>query len=114
MRGKTEKRTEWRGQNESQIGEEKCQACWCCLDQQRAYRMAKASAEKLEHTGPAEKGKSGLSATEKAAGKYARAAFAKRKRNRAVSPEYQIMREERVKVGESRNLARDRGISAGA
>ena len=31
--------------------EEKWQTCWCCRDQQRAYRMAQASAEKLEHTG---------------------------------------------------------------
>ena len=35
--------------------EEKRQACWCCRDQQRACRMAQASAEKLEQTGPAEK-----------------------------------------------------------
>ena len=38
------------------------------------------------------KGKSGLSATEKAVGKNAGAALAKRKSNRAVCPEYQIMR----------------------
>ena len=38
------------------------------------------------------KGKSGLSATQRAVGKYARAALAKRKRNRALSPEYQIIR----------------------
>ena len=51
-----EKRTGWRGQNESQIiAEEKWQTCWCCRYQQRACRMAQASAEKLEHTGPAEK-----------------------------------------------------------
>ena len=37
------------------------------------------------------KGKSGLSATERAVGKNAGAACAKRKRNRAVSPEYQVM-----------------------
>ena len=37
--------------------EEKWQTCWCCRDQQRACRMAQASAEKLEHTGPAEKEK---------------------------------------------------------
>ena len=55
--------------------------------------MAQASAEKLEHTGPAEK--SSLSATERAVGKYARAAFAKRKTNGAVCPAYQIMRESR-------------------
>ena len=35
--------------------EEKWQTCWCCRDQQRASKMAQASAEKLEHTGPAEK-----------------------------------------------------------
>ena len=51
-------RTEWRGQKESQIGgEEKWQTCWCCRDQKRVCKMAQASAEKLEHTGPAEKKK---------------------------------------------------------
>ena len=35
--------------------EEKWQTCWCSQDQQRACRMAQASAEKLEQTGPAEK-----------------------------------------------------------
>ena len=51
-----EKKTKWRGQSENQIeGEEKWKACWCCRDQQRACRMAQASAEKIEHTGPAEK-----------------------------------------------------------
>ena len=51
-----EKRTEWRGQNENQIGvEEEWQTSRCCRDQQRACRMAQASAKKLEHTGPAEK-----------------------------------------------------------
>ena len=35
--------------------EEKWQTCWCCRDQQRACRMAQASAEKLEHTEPVEK-----------------------------------------------------------
>ena len=69
--------------------------------------MAQASAEKLEHIGSAEK-ESGLSATERAVGKNA-AAFAKRKRNRAVCSEYQVMRGERVKVGESLTLARERG-----
>ena len=55
-----EERTGWRGQNESQIGEEKWQTCWCCPDQQRACRIAQASAEKLEHTGPAEKERAAL------------------------------------------------------
>ena len=35
-------------------GKEKWHTCSCCRDQQRACRMAQASAEKLEHTGPAE------------------------------------------------------------
>ena len=35
--------------------QQKWQTYWCCRDQQRACRMAQASAEKLEHTGPAEK-----------------------------------------------------------
>ena len=35
--------------------EKKWQTCWCCRDQQRACRMAQASAEKLEQTEPAEK-----------------------------------------------------------
>ena len=58
-----------------------------------------------------QKGKSGLSATEKAVGKNAGAALAKRKRNKAVCPKHQIMRWERVKVGESRTLARESGES---
>ena len=44
---------------------------------------------------------------QKAVGKYARSTFAKRKRNRAAYPEYQIVRWERVKVSESRTLARE-------
>ena len=62
VKGKTEK-TRWREQSESQIGkEEKWQTYWWCRDQQRACRMAKASVEKFEHTGPAER-ESGVSAT---------------------------------------------------
>ena len=34
---------------------EKWKTCWCCREQQRACRTAKASAEKLEYTGPDEK-----------------------------------------------------------
>ena len=42
-------------ESDSRKREEKWQTCWCCRDQQRACRMAQASAKKLEHTGPAEK-----------------------------------------------------------
>ena len=73
--------------------------------------MAQASPEKLEHTGLAEKERV---ATEKAVGKNAGAALAKRKRNRAVFPKHQTMRGERVKMGESRTLTRKRGIRARA
>ena len=57
------------------------------------------------------KGKSGLSATERAVSwQVGRSRPCQRKRNRAVCPEYQIMRGVRVKTGESRTLARKRGI----
>ena len=42
-------------ESDSRRREDKWQTCWCCRDQQRACRMVQASAEKLEHTGPAEK-----------------------------------------------------------
>ena len=72
---------------------EKWQTCWCCRDQQRSCRMAQTSAEKLEHTGPAEKERvASVPQRERAVGKYAKAAFAKWKRNRAVCSEHQIVR----------------------
>ena len=55
--------------------------------------MAQASVEKLEHTGRAERKEWLQCHRERAVGKYARAAFAKRKRNRAVSSEHRIVRE---------------------
>ena len=93
--------------------EEKWQTCWCCRDQQRACRMAQVSAEKLEHTGPAEKERV-ASVPQRAVGKNDGAALAKRQRNRAVCPEYQMVRGERVKVSENRTLAEKRGIRARA
>ena len=71
--------------------------------------MAQASAEKLEHTVPAEKERVASVPQSRAVGKNAGAAFNKRKRNRAVCPEYQIMRGERVKMGESRTIGERRG-----
>ena len=71
--------------------------------------MVQTSVEKPEHAGPAEKERV---ATERAVGKNAGAAITKR--NRADSPEYQIMRWQRVKVGESSTLASERGIRARA
>ena len=44
-------------ESDSRRRKEKWKACWCCRDQPRACGMAQALAEKLEHTGPAEKEK---------------------------------------------------------
>ena len=76
-----EERTE--RESDSRRREEKWQTCWCCRDQQKTCRMAQASAEKLEQTGPAEKAKSGLSATERAVGKYAGAALTKKEKEQS-------------------------------
>ena len=46
---------------------------------------------------------------ERAVGKYVGVVVAKRRRNRAVCPKYQITKEKRVKVGESCTLAREKG-----
>ena len=51
IKGKMEERTE---RESDRRREEKWQTLWCCRDQLRACRMAQTSAEKLEHTGPAE------------------------------------------------------------
>ena len=59
------------------------------------------------------KEESGLSTIKRAVGKNAGAAFAKRQRNRAACPEYQIMRGERVKMGKSRTLMRMGGSERG-
>ena len=88
--------------------EKKWQTLWCCRDQQKAF------SEKTGTYWACRKGKSRLSATEKAVGKNAGAALAKRKRNKGVCPKHQIVREERVKVGESRTLARKKRIRARA
>ena len=93
--------------------EEKWQPCWCCRDQQRACRMAQAATEKLEHTGPAEKERV-ASVPQKEQMANSPEPLCQEKRNKAVSPEYQIMREERVKVGESCTLVNERRIRAGA
>ena len=88
--------------------EEKWQTCWCCRDQQRACRMVQASAEKLEQTGPAEK--------ERVASVPQREQFARMPepplpKGKGTEPSVHSTRSwrERVKVGESRTLAREGG-----
>ena len=68
--------------------EEKWQTCWCCRDQKKACRMAQASAEKLEHTRPAEKKRVALVPQRKQLASTPDSPLAKRKSNRAVIPEY--------------------------
>ena len=106
MRGKMEERTGWRGQNERQTGEEKWQTLWCCRDQQRACRIAQASAETLEHTGPAKK--------ERVASVPQRENSWQERRSRPCQNEKEQSRLSRVpghgvgeivKMGESRTLA---------
>ena len=63
--------------------------------------MAQASAEKREHTGPANKEKVATVPHREQLVSTPEQSFP-RKRNRAVSPEYQIVRGEKVKVSESR------------
>ena len=95
IRGKMEERSGWQGQNESEIvGEKKkngrlvgaaetSKECaeWCRLQQKN-----------LNILGQLKRNDWPQCHREKAVGKNARATFAKRKRNRAVCPEYQIMR----------------------
>ena len=76
--------------------------------------MAQASAEKLEHAGPAEKERVASVPQREQLARTPEPPLPKGKGNRAVCPKHQIMRGERVKVGESRTLARVRGIKAGA
>ena len=94
--------------------EEKWQTCWCYRDQQRACRMAQASAEKLEHTGPAEKERVASVPQRELLARTPEPYYSKGKRNRAVSPKHQIVSWERIKVSENRTLTRERRIRAGA
>ena len=75
--------------------EEKWQTLWCCRDQQRACRMAQASAEKLEHTGSAEKERV-ASIPQREHWQERRSRPYQKEKNRAVCPEYQVMRGERA------------------
>ena len=96
--------------------EEKLQTLWCCRDQQRACTMAQASAEELEHTGPAEKERV-VSVPQRE--QLARTPEPPLPKGKRTEPSVQSTRlwergRERVKVGKSRTLARVRGIRARA
>ena len=88
--------------------EEKWQTCWCCRDQQRALRMAQTSAEKLEHTGPAEKERVTSVPQKEQLASTPEPPLPKRK---GTEPSVQSTRSwgRRVKQSESRTLTRERG-----
>ena len=73
--------------------------------------MAQASAEKLEHTGPAEKGKNDLSATASSWQVYQSRLCQKKKQSRQYSAPNRKGTRKRVKMSESRALARKRNGS---
>ena len=72
--------------------------------------MAQDSAEKLEHTEPAEKER--VVSVLESSWQVHQSRLCQKEQSRC--PEYQIIRWERVKVGESRTFARERGIRTGA
>ena len=71
--------------------------------------MSQASAENWDILGVPTR-KEWIHRHKRAVGKYARVAFAKKKRNPAVCIDHQVVRCERVKVSESRTLARKGGF----
>ena len=106
-----EEKTGRRGQNESQIvGEEKRNG--------RPVGAAETSKERAEWRRLKRKNLSilGLPKRKEWPQRHRESSWQERrsrpcqKENRAVNPKHQIMRGERVKVGESRTLASERGI----
>ena len=65
--------------------------------------------EKLEPTGPAKKERVASVSQRESSWQVPRAAYAIMKMNRAVCSKHQIVRWEKVKMNESRTLARERG-----
>ena len=94
--------------------EEKWQTCWCCRDQQRACRIAQASAEKLEQTRLAE--------NERVASVPHRESSWQERQSRPCQKEKSRLSRApdhgggggEVKVGKSPTLARERRIRARA
>ena len=93
--------------------EEKWQTCRCCRDQQRACRMAQTSAETLEHTGLPKREEWPQCHRESSWQIRQSRPCQKEKEQSRLSrvPDHEG---ERVKMGESRTLARERGIRARA
>ena len=95
--------------------EEKWQSCWCCRDQQRACKMAQASAEELDHTGPAERKRVSSVPRESRLASVPEPFLQKGKQTQLpVQSTRSCGGGERIKMNESRTLAREMGITAGA
>ena len=111
-----EERTGWRGQNESQTeGKEKRNG--------RLAAAAETSKKRAEWRRLQQKNlsilglpkrKEWITVTERAVGKDAGAVFAKRKKEQSLLSRVPDHEGEKVKVGESRTFARERGIRARA
>ena len=80
-------------ESDRRIKEEKWQTFWCCRVQQRACRMAHASAENLEHTEPAKLERMASVPQREQLERAPEPPLPKKKRNRAVCSKYQIIRE---------------------
>ena len=113
VKRKMEERTEWRGQNESQIGGEKKRSG-------RLTGAAETSKERAEWRRFHQRNLNILCLLKRKEWPQCHresswqltstpeAPFPKGKRNRAVSPEHEIVKGKRDKVGESRVLAREK------
>ena len=95
-----------RGQgSESQRGgEERRQDCWCCRHQQRACRVAEASAEKLEHTGTTENERV---ASVPQREQLPRTPESHLPKGKETKPSVQIVRRKRFKVSEREGSERE-------
>ena len=93
--------------------EEKWQTLWCSRDQQRACKMAQASAEKLEHTGPAER-KEWPQCHRESSWQERRSRLCQKEKEQSRLSKAPDHEGERVKVSKSRTLTRKREIRARA
>ena len=100
IKGK-KKRTEWKREKKSG------RLVGAARDQQRACRMAQTSSEKLKHTGPAKKERVATMPQREQLASTPEPLFPNEKEQSRLS-DHQIARCERVKVSESRILARER------
>ena len=93
--------------------EKKWQTCWCCRDQQRACRMAQASAKHLNILGLLKR-KEWPQCHRESSWQERRSHLCQKEKEQGRISKAPNNERERVKVGESRTLAREGRIRAGA